>query len=296
LSSTPLGSREIRALTWGWWLALLIGALSIVAGVIVILKPSNSLSTLAVILGIFILIDGIFEIAGTILGETESRGLLAVIGTLSVIAGVLLISHPLGGVRAVALLLGIWLIAAGVVRLISAFAFPGDRIWRTAAAPDPDASIVEYDWDFGDGYTCFDCGPSTSYTYQQVGKYTVTVTVTDSNFATSSSTIAIDVVPGPPLPASFGPPSSGVHAGAGTITLGGASGACSSIAQPMPMYSRSLVSLMRPGAATLTRYLMARITSLSATRAPLTPAAASGSSTAPPIARPSSTSTPRPSV
>ncbi len=134
MSSTSFGSREIRALTWGWWLALLIGALSIVAGVIVILKPSNSLSTLAVILGIFILIDGIFEIVGAILGDTESRGLLAVIGALSVIAGVLLIRHPLGGVRAVALLLGIWLIAAGVVRLISAFAFPGDRIWRIIVA------------------------------------------------------------------------------------------------------------------------------------------------------------------
>jgi uncharacterized membrane protein HdeD (DUF308 family) len=134
LSSSSLGPRELRSLTWGWWLALLVGALSIVAGVIVILKPSNSLSTLAVIFGIFILIDGIFEIVGAIAGETESRGLLAVIGTLSVIAGVLLIRHPLGGVRAVALLLGIWLIAAGVVRLISAFAFPGDRIWRICVA------------------------------------------------------------------------------------------------------------------------------------------------------------------
>lgn len=134
MSSTPLGTRELRSLTWGWWLALLIGALSIAAGIIVILKPSNSLSTLAVVFGIFILIDGIFEIVGAIAGDTQSRGLLAVIGTLSVIAGVLLIRHPLGGVRAVALLLGIWLIAAGVVRLIAAFAYPGHRIWRICVA------------------------------------------------------------------------------------------------------------------------------------------------------------------
>jgi uncharacterized membrane protein HdeD (DUF308 family) len=134
LSSTSLGASELRALTWGWWLALLIGVLAIVAGVIVILKPSNSLSTLAVVFGIFILIDGIFEIVGAIAGDTESRGLLAVIGALSVIAGVLLIRHPLGGVRAVALLLGIWLIAAGVVRLIGAFAYPGNRIWRIIVA------------------------------------------------------------------------------------------------------------------------------------------------------------------
>jgi uncharacterized membrane protein HdeD (DUF308 family) len=134
LSSTSLEARELRALTWGWWLALLIGALAIVAGIIVILEPSNSLSTLAVIFGIFILIDGIVEIVAAIAGDTESRGLLAVIGALSVIAGVLLIRHPLGGVRAVALLLGIWLIAAGVVRLIGAFAYPGHRIWRIIVA------------------------------------------------------------------------------------------------------------------------------------------------------------------
>ncbi len=134
LSSTSLGASELRALTWGWWLALLIGVLSVIVGVIVILKPSNSLSTLAVVFGIFILIDGIFEIVGAIAGDTESRGLLAVIGALSVIAGVLLIRHPLGGVRAVALLLGIWLIAAGVVRLIGAFAYPGHRIWRIFVA------------------------------------------------------------------------------------------------------------------------------------------------------------------
>ena len=134
MSSPPLEPHELRTLTWGWWLALLIGALAIVAGIIVILEPSNSLSTLAVIFGIFILIDGIVEIVAAITGDTESRGLLAVIGALSVIAGVLLIRHPLGGVRAVALLLGIWLIAAGVVRLIGAFAYPGHRIWRILVA------------------------------------------------------------------------------------------------------------------------------------------------------------------
>ena len=134
MSSSSVESSELRALTWGWWLALLIGVLSIVAGIIVVLKPSDSLSTLAVIFGIFILIDGIVEIVAAIAGDSESRGMLAVIGTLSVIAGVLLIRHPLGGVRAVALLLGIWLIAAGVVRFIAAFGYPGHRIWRICVA------------------------------------------------------------------------------------------------------------------------------------------------------------------
>lgn len=134
MSGTSSEANELRELMWGWWLALLIGAVSIVVGIIVILKPSDSLSTLAVIIGIFILFDGIVELIAAVTGGTENRGLLAVIGALSVIAGVLLIRHPLGGVKAVALLLGIWLIAAGVVRFIAAFSLAQDRGWRILGA------------------------------------------------------------------------------------------------------------------------------------------------------------------
>ncbi len=134
MSGTSLSPADLREATWGWWLALLVGIVSIVAGAIVIAKPSNSLSTLAVIFGIFILADGIIELIAALSSHTENRGSLAVIGVISVIAGVLLIRHPLGGVRAVALLVGIWLIAAGVVRFIAAFESPENRVWRIIAA------------------------------------------------------------------------------------------------------------------------------------------------------------------
>lgn len=134
MSPTSLERSDLQDFTWGWWLALLIGVVSIVAGVIVILKPSNSLSTLAVILGIFILVDGIVELVASVSGQSQNRGLLAVLGVLSVIAGVLLIRHPLGGVKAVALLLGIWLIAAGVVRFVAAFAAPEHRLFQIGVA------------------------------------------------------------------------------------------------------------------------------------------------------------------
>ncbi len=134
LSSTSAMRSEFDTLTWGWWLALLIGLLAIVAGIIVILKPSNSLSTLAVIFGIFILVDGIVALVGSLSRAVESRGLLAVVGALSVIAGVLLIRHPLGGVRAVALIFGIWLIAIGVARFVEAFEDPDNRVWRILVA------------------------------------------------------------------------------------------------------------------------------------------------------------------
>lgn len=134
MSAASLRRDELREVTWGWWLALLTGLVSIAAGIIVVAKPSNSLPTLAVIFGIFILADGIVELIGALSAYTQNRGLLAVLGVISVIAGVLLIRHPLGGVRAVALLIGIWLIAAGLVRFIAAFETPGNRLWRMGVA------------------------------------------------------------------------------------------------------------------------------------------------------------------
>jgi uncharacterized membrane protein HdeD (DUF308 family) len=111
-----------------------MGGLSILVGIIVLAKPSDSLSTLAVIFGIFVLIDGIGELVGALVGGTQNRGLLALIGVLSVIAGVLLIRHPLGGVRAVALVLGLWLAAAGVVRFVAVFDGGGHVLWRISVA------------------------------------------------------------------------------------------------------------------------------------------------------------------
>ncbi len=127
-------SSELRELTWGWWVAILTGAISVAAGIIVLAKPSNSLATLAVVFGIFVLLDGIMELIGAVSGGSANRGMLAVVGVISVIAGILLIRHPLGGVRAVALIIGIWLVAAGVVRFIAAFDGEGRRVLRIVSA------------------------------------------------------------------------------------------------------------------------------------------------------------------
>ena len=124
---------QAREVTGGWWLLLLIGFLSIVAGVVILFKPSESLATLAVIAGIFLLLDGILELADSFLRSTSDRGLVALIGVLSAIVGVLLIRHPIGGVAAVALLIGIWLIAIGVIRFATAFEEYENRGWHALA-------------------------------------------------------------------------------------------------------------------------------------------------------------------
>jgi len=121
MASEVLSSEEQHQLRRAGWLLMFVGLLSIAVGVIVLLKPSDSLVTLSVIAGIFILIDGAFDLFASFSRRTENRGLAAVVGVVSIVVGVLLIRHPISGVLAVALLIGIWLIAAGVGRIVRAF-------------------------------------------------------------------------------------------------------------------------------------------------------------------------------
>lgn len=133
MTVTEVTPEEVREATWGWWLLVLVGVLSIVAGVIILFKPGNSLPTLAVIAGIFLLVDGILELVASLMRSTRNRGITALFGVLSAIVGVLLIRHPVGGVAAVALLIGIWLIAVGVIRFATAFDERHHRGWHLLA-------------------------------------------------------------------------------------------------------------------------------------------------------------------
>ena len=123
----------VQEATSGWWLLVVVGVLSLIAGVIILFQPGDSLATLAVIAGIFLLVDGILELVSSFLRSTPNRGLVALLGVVTAIVGVLLIRHPIGGVTAIALLIGIWLIAIGVIRLATAFEEPGRVGWRIFA-------------------------------------------------------------------------------------------------------------------------------------------------------------------
>lgn len=133
MSGESTGSEELDGATRAWWLLLVAGLVSIAAGVIVLAKPSDSLITLTIIAGIFVLVDGGFDLAASFSSRTENRGLAAVIGVISMIVGILLIRHPIGGVLAVALLIGVWLIAVGIVRMVRAFE-RSHRIWQIVLA------------------------------------------------------------------------------------------------------------------------------------------------------------------
>lgn len=135
MADTDRAGDPLRGLGEFRWILAALGVLCVAAGIIVLAKPAIALSTLAVITGIFLLIDGIVESAVSVIGRADSRGFLALLlGLASVIVGVLLIRHPLHGVVAVALLFGFWLIISAMVRFASALSAEQHRAWGMGVA------------------------------------------------------------------------------------------------------------------------------------------------------------------
>jgi len=134
MATTEKAGTAVEDLRWGRWIFLIVGLLCVAAGVIVLAKPSISLATLAVVTGIFLVVDAVGEIVVALLGATDRRAFGVLTGIASAVLGILLIRHPLHGVVAVALLLGLWLIIAGAARLAWAIGEEDRRAWNVVVA------------------------------------------------------------------------------------------------------------------------------------------------------------------
>ncbi len=64
-----------------------------------------------------------------------------------------------------------------------------------SASTDPDGSIIEWAWSFGDGASAL--GEEVSHTYESAGSYSAQLTVTDNTGARTSASVTVTVAEGP---------------------------------------------------------------------------------------------------
>jgi uncharacterized membrane protein HdeD (DUF308 family) len=114
---------------WTWWMLLLVAACTLAVGVLLLVAPHRTLSTLAVILGIYLLVVGAIWICVGI-GIKEVRGAGLWRGVIALIAGAIVIRHPSGSITVLALAFGIFLMIAGVFELVAAVEYGERRGWR----------------------------------------------------------------------------------------------------------------------------------------------------------------------
>jgi uncharacterized membrane protein HdeD (DUF308 family) len=145
--STAAPVPTLRDVTRLWWLVALFGVVVAGVGIFFVVSPHETLSTFTVIAGIFLLIDGVLALLASIFSKGEGRGLVAIIGIVSVLAGLLLIKRPFDTLVVFVLIIGIWFVIAGIARAVTAF---GEREGRggnlAVAALDLVAGIVILAW------------------------------------------------------------------------------------------------------------------------------------------------------
>src|SRR5215471_10040976 len=140
-------------LAGSWQAAVVLGALTLILGLIVSLHPSGSVNVIAVLLGVLAILSGIFNlirvfdpneahrvwqgIAGLLIigitwivqglaaliggisgGVREGRAWWIIFGAASIIAGIAVTATPASSLNVLATLLGIWFMVMGVFEII----------------------------------------------------------------------------------------------------------------------------------------------------------------------------------
>jgi uncharacterized membrane protein HdeD (DUF308 family) len=118
---------EVPALGRNWWLFLVVGLVSVAAGVLAIVYPDITLLALGIFAGVGLLFFGAIDIGDAIGGDEEGRALSAIVGVLSVVAGLICLRRPGESLLAIVVVLGIYLVVTGIVRFIRSFSTLEDR-------------------------------------------------------------------------------------------------------------------------------------------------------------------------
>jgi uncharacterized membrane protein HdeD (DUF308 family) len=105
-------------LTGSWQATLFLGVVTLILGVIVSFHPTGSLNVIAVLLGILMILSGIFHLIRVFDPRERHRIWLGIAGLLFIVIGVVLIRHLHLTRALIGLVIGITWIVQGLTALI----------------------------------------------------------------------------------------------------------------------------------------------------------------------------------
>ncbi len=110
------------AIESGWQPTLILGVLTLILGLVVSFHPTGSLNVVAVLLGVLMILSGIFHLLRVFSRDEQHRVWLGITGLMFVVVGVLLIRHLHLTRAIVGLIIGITWIVQGLTALIGGIA------------------------------------------------------------------------------------------------------------------------------------------------------------------------------
>jgi uncharacterized membrane protein HdeD (DUF308 family) len=123
------GAVTNRTMDKGWWLILLLGLVSVAAGVLAIFYPDLTALALVLLMGVNALFTGALQIAVAIRVRKAVRNewLLVLAGIASIVFGGFVLAFPGAGALALVWLVSFYAVLSGVLLLSLAFRVKG---WR----------------------------------------------------------------------------------------------------------------------------------------------------------------------
>ena len=107
---TTVTRSDVETIAKAWWLLLVGGALSVIIG-IVILEVDWTAKSLAMVIGIILIIRGIFDALTPPL-DGAPRSWAVITGVLSIGVGILIMVWPNASLHVIAVIIGVCLIVA----------------------------------------------------------------------------------------------------------------------------------------------------------------------------------------
>ncbi|MGZ6884963.1 MAG: HdeD family acid-resistance protein [Acidimicrobiia bacterium] len=101
-----------------WWVLLVGGILSLAFGIWLVFKPVHAAHTLAVVLGIWLVVVGLVDLVHS--GSARNRGASILSGVVLVVLGLVLALKPEFPVKVIAIVWGAAILLGGVVRVVAA--------------------------------------------------------------------------------------------------------------------------------------------------------------------------------
>ena len=119
--------------SWGW--VLFFGIVTVGVGAVVAIHPRDTIYAFGILLGIWLFVAGLFRIVVAIADREDAGGtrwLMALLGLVSVIVGILFLRHTDQTVTTLAFLIGLFWIVGGIIEFFTAYADVGSpaRLWR----------------------------------------------------------------------------------------------------------------------------------------------------------------------
>lgn len=97
------------------------GVLSVIFGVLILAWPGITVKVFLIILGIYLLSVGVVMLVGSLMNREGRWVGHALIGVLSVVAGMYVFAHPQSSALALLSVIAIWSIAVGMLNIVAGF-------------------------------------------------------------------------------------------------------------------------------------------------------------------------------